>query len=192
MALIRETDDTPPDGRALAVPPGAGAAAGFLAGIPMLALLMTAGALADDPTAKPGVDSSVVTMPNAVAQFTFFTGPDQFGSDYRWLTYPGIGIHLIVATVLGAVGAALIATFLGRRARTAPSVIAGAVYGVVLQAVVLFGFVGGIQDVDTVTTSVPTWAWWAAHLLYGALLGLIAAPMMRGGARQAEALAATG
>lgn len=189
MALIRDTDDTPTDGRTLGKPLAAGAAAGLLAGIPMLALLMTAGALADEPTAKPGVESSVVTMPNAVTQFVFSAGPDQFYADYRWLTYPGLAIHFIVAVGLGAIGAGLIAAVVGRRAPVVPSLIAGIVYGVILQALVLFAFVSGIQDVDTVQTSVPIWAWWAAHVLYGGLLGLIAAPMMRSADRHADARA---
>lgn len=192
MALIRNPDHRPPDTGALAAPVAAGAASGLIAGVPMLALLMTAGAVADDATAKTGVSSSVATMPNAVAQFIFSARMGQFDSDYRWLTYPGIALHLIVAAVLGAVGAALIASLLGRRPRTAPAIVTGIVYGVLLQLLVLYAFVGGLQDVDTVATSVPTAAWWAAHVLYGGLLGAVAAPMMRAGARRADALTTRG
>ena len=156
----------------------------------MLALLMTAGALADDPTAKSGVDSSAVTLPNAVAQFVFSTGGDQFDSDYRWLTYPGIALHLAAAVALGALGCAIIATLLGRRTGTLPAVGVGIAYGALVQVVVLFAFVGGLQDVDTVKTSVPIWSWWAAHILYGALLGATGAPLMRAGARRTDALSA--
>lgn len=194
MALVRDFDDRPPaaDTRAMAAPFGAGAIAGLVAGIPMLALLTASGELASHPTVKPGVDSGLVTMPNAVAQFTFSTGIDQFGEGYRWLTYPGIGLHLIAATLLGAAGAALIATVLGRRPRTLPTVVAGVAYGTLLQIVLLLGLVDLVQDADTVETSVPIWAWWAGHVLYGALLGAIGAPLMRRAADSADALAAAG
>ena len=191
MALIRDTGDTPPDGRALAAPLGAGAAAGFAAGIPMLALLMTAGALADDPTARPGVDSTLLTMPNAVTQFTFGAGTNSFTGDYGWLAYPGIGVHFAAASILGVIGAILIASLLGRRPSTPASALAGIVYGLLVQVVLLFGVVGGIQNIDTVETSVPIWAWWTGHLVYGASLGLLAAPMMRAAAGQAETLTAS-
>ena len=180
MALIRGFDDEP---ARPAVAAGAaitaGSVAGLAAGVAMLATVATAASLASDPTAKPGVDTGVATVPNAITSFTFGTGLEQWNDGYTWATYPGIALHLFAAIGLGIAGAGAIAALLGRDPELPGGLLVGALYGVALQVVVLGGFVDGLQDVDTVHTAAPAWSWWAGHVIYGLVLGALSTLVIR-------------
>ncbi|MDP8942926.1 MAG: hypothetical protein M3N16_02220 [Actinomycetota bacterium] len=154
-----------------------GVVAGLVAGLAMLAWQMTIGGLASEPTAEPGIGTSVFTMPRSVP--AFFFGIDIFGDEYARSALTGAAVHLVVAAGFGAVGMGLLAVLLGPRPASGPALLLGALYGVVLQLVVLELFVGGIQEVETVASSTPAWSWWVAHFLYGLVLALVGAAMLR-------------
>jgi hypothetical protein len=39
--------------------------------------------------------------------------------------------------------------------------------------------VNQVQDVNTLYTSTPEWSWWAAHAMFGGIVGLVAATLLR-------------
>lgn len=188
MALIREFDDSPSrPGVTAGAAISAGALAGLIGGLAMLVILATAAGVADEPTAKAGVDTGVATVPNAITSFTFGTGLEQFNDGYTWATYPGVALHLLAAVGLGIAGAALIALVLGRDPDVAAGVLIALLYALALQLVFLGGIVDGMQDVDTVHSAAPDWSWWAGHVAYGIALGSVGTLVIRRIGRRAAA-----
>ncbi len=143
----------------------------------MLAWQMAVGGLAEESTAVPGIPTGVGSMPNSV--MAFFFGVDSFGAGYRYSTYPGIAIHLGLASLFGALGLMVIATVAGARPGCLTALAFGVGYGLLLEVVLLNLLVNQIQDVNTVYTATPEWSWWAAHALYGAVLGLLGGRWVR-------------
>lgn len=156
---------------------GLGAAVGLVAGVAMLAWQMALGGLAEEPTALPGIATGVGSMPNSI--IAFFFGVENFGSGYRYSTYPGVAVHLGLASFFGALGLLAIWAVAGSRPGRLMALALGVVYGLLLEAVVLNLLVNQVQEVDTVYTATPEWSWWAAHALYGAVLGLLGATWLR-------------
>jgi hypothetical protein len=46
--------------------------------------------------------------------------------------------------------------------------------------VIVNGLVNGVlQSVHTLSTATPAWSWWVAHAMFGAVVGLVAATLLR-------------
>lgn len=180
MALSRDTDAASASaGKAGGSTLAAGAIAGLAGGAVLLATVMTVAQLAGEPTAKPGVQSDIATVPNAVTSFVFDTGIEQFNSGYSWATYPGVALVLLAGAGLGVLGVALIGALAGLRPPPPVAALMGLVYGLLLHVVLLNGVVDGLQDTDIVSGAAPAWSWWLGHALYGALTGLLGGALLR-------------
>jgi len=81
--------------------------------------------------------------------------------------------------MLGAVGVGLLAMVLGSRPSIAKAIAFGMTFGLLLEVVVVNLIVNQIQTVDTLYTSTSEWSWWVAHAMFGAVLGLVAASLLR-------------
>jgi len=157
---------------------GAGAISGVAAGMVMALWQMVVGAIAQEPTAAPGIDSSFWTTVTSIPSVPF--GIEWFhGSFEFWAVALGLIGHLLNSAVLGVVGLTLTTSLLGRRPNTIPAIALGIAFGLLLEAVAVNLVVNQIQHVNTVYTSTPEWSWWLAHGLFGATLGLIGSTLLR-------------
>ena len=158
----------------------AGAIAGIVAGMMMAMYQMVVGAIASEPTAAPGIDTSFWTPVTAIPSVPF---GEQWlhGSFDFWAVVLGLGGHMMNAVVLGVIGVALLVAVLGRRPGIAAAMALGMAFGIAVEAVLVNLVINNIQDVDTFYTSTPEWSWWAAHAMFGAVLGLVAASLLRRG-----------
>lgn len=157
---------------------GAGAISGVAAGMVMALWQMVVGAIAQEPTAAPGIDSSfwttVTSIPSVLFGMQWFHGSFEF-----WAVALGLIWHLLNSVILGVVGVTLATSLLGRRPNAIAAIALGIAFGLVLEAVAVNLVVNQIQDVNTVYTSAPEWSWWVAHGLFGATLGLIGSTLLR-------------
>ena len=157
---------------------GAGAISGVAAGVLIALWQMVVGAIAQEPTAAQGIDSSLWTTVTSIPSVPF--GLQWFhGSFEFWAVLVGLIGHLLNAAIFGAVGLTLATWLLGRRPNTIAAVGFGIAYGLVLGVVIVNLVVNQIQDVNTVYTSTPEWSWWVAHVLFGATLGLVGSTLLR-------------
>jgi hypothetical protein len=157
---------------------GAGAISGVAAGMVMALWQMVVGAIAQEPTAAPGIDSSfwttVTSIPSVLFGMQWFHGSFEF-----WAVALGLIGHLLNSAILGVVGVTLATSLLGRRPNAIAAIAFGIAFGLVLEAVAVNLVVNQIQDVNTLYTSAPEWSWWLAHGLFGATLGLIGSTLLR-------------
>ena len=155
-----------------------GAIAGLAGGIVMAMWQMVVGAIATEPTAVPGIDSSFWTAVTSIPSVLF--GQQWFhGSFDLWAVILGLMGHMMNSIVIGIVGVTLATAVLGARPRVLSAVAFGMAFGLVLEVVVVNLIVNHVQDVNTLYTSTPEWSWWAAHVMFGATLGLIASTLLR-------------
>lgn len=140
---------------------------------------MIVGAIAQQPTAVAGIHQSFWTAVTAIPSVVF--GPTWFhGSFAAGAVIVGLVIHMMNSVMLGIVGVGLVTTLLGRRPAVAPALAVGIVFGLVLQLVIVDGVINGVlQSVHTLATATPAWSWWVAHVTFGAVLGLVAATLLR-------------
>jgi hypothetical protein len=187
MALVRDTGE-PPFGPWPTASASVAAAmvAGVVGGVVALAVLAIAGSSADASTAVRGIDTSLVTVPNAVTNFVFDTGVDQFHEGYSWPTYPGVALFLIAGFAFASVECALIAGVLGPRPDWGAAVFFGLLFGIFLQTIVLDAVIDGMQDVNVLHSAAPVWGWWAANGLFGLTVALSAAAVIRRAAPRAR------
>ena len=167
--------DTRSIGKALL---GAGAISGVAAGMVMAIWQMVVGAIAQEPTAAPGIDSSfwttVTSIPSVLFGMQWFHGSFEF-----WAVFLGLIGHLLNSAILGVVGITLAVSLLGRRPNAIAAIAFGIAFGLVLEVVIVNVIVNQIQDVDTLYTSTPERSWWVAHGLFGATLGLVGSKLLR-------------
>ncbi len=52
-------------------------------------------------------------------------------------------------------------------------------FGLVLELVIVNLIVNGFQSVETLYSSTPEWSWWVAHAMFGAIVGLVGASLLR-------------
>jgi hypothetical protein len=155
-----------------------GAIAGLAGGIVMAMWQMIVGAVATEPTAVPGIDSTFWTAVTSIPSVLF--GEQWFhGSFEFWAVFVGLMGHMMNSIVLGIVGVTLATTVLGARPRVLSAVAFGMAFGLVLEVVIVNLIVNQIQDVNTLYTSTPEWSWWVAHAMFGATLGLVASTLLR-------------
>jgi hypothetical protein len=157
---------------------GAGAISGVAAGTAMALWQMVVGAIAQEPTAAPGINSSfwttVTSIPSVPFGIQWFHGSFEF-----WAVFLGLVGHLLNSAILGVVGITLATSLLGRRPNAIPAVAFGMAFGLVLEVVVVNLVVNQIQHVNTLYTSTPEWSWWVAHGIFGATLGLVGSTLLR-------------
>jgi hypothetical protein len=157
---------------------GAGAISGVAAGTAMALWQMVVGAIAREPTAAPGINSSfwttVTSIPSVPFGIQWFHGSFEF-----WAVFLGLVGHLLNSAILGVVGITLATSLLGRRPNAIPAVAFGIAFGLVLEVVVVNLVVNQIQHVNTLYTSTPEWSWWVAHGIFGATLGLVGSTLLR-------------
>ena len=150
----------------------AGAISGVAAGMVMAIWQMVVGAIAQEPTAAPGIDSSfwttVTSIPSVLFGMQWFHGSFEF-----WAVFLGLIGHLLNSAILGVVGITLAMSLLSRRPNAIAAIAFGIAFGLVLEVVIVNLVVNQIQDVNTLYTSTPEWSWWVAHVLFGATLGLV-------------------
>ena len=99
-------------------------------------------------------------------------GDEHYGGGFDfWTVVVGAAGHMMNAVVLGAVFA-IVAGLLLSRASVVTTLMAGAVYGLVVWAVMVPGVAHAIQGSDLFVDSVPQWAWIAGHLMFGLITGM--------------------
>lgn len=157
-----------------------GAIAGLAGGMVMAMWQMVVGAAAQQPTAVPGIDTSFWTAITAIPSVPF--GMDWFHGGFE-LGAVAVGLmgHMMNSMMLGAVGVGLLAMVLGSRPGIAKAIALGMMFGLLLEVVVVNLIVNRIQAVDTLYTATPQWSWWVAHAMFGAVVGLVAASLLRRG-----------
>jgi hypothetical protein len=158
----------------------AGAIAGLAGGMMMAMWQMVVGAIAQDPTAVPGIQTSFWTAVTSIPSVVF--GTDWFhGSFELGAVFVGLTGHLMNSIMLGVVGVGLATTLLGSRLSVAKAVAFGMMFGLILEVVVVNLIVNQVQTVNTLYTSTPEWSWFVAHAMFGATVGLVGSALLRSG-----------
>jgi hypothetical protein len=156
----------------------AGAIAGLAGGMMMAMWQMVVGAIAQDPTAAPGIHTSfwtaVTSIPSVIFGTDWFHGSFDFGA-----VLLGLMGHMMNSMIFGVIGIGLATTILGSRPSVAKAMAFGMMFGLVLEVLIVNLVVNQIQDVNTLYTSTPEWSWWVAHALFGATVGLVGATLLR-------------
>jgi hypothetical protein len=135
--------------------------------------------IAAAPTCAPRVESSTWTPLRGVAALV--AGTDAFGGSFAPLPIlGGLAGLASYALVLGIPGALALRWVLGPEPAPLAAIVAGAAYGLLLQACVVNLLINFVQAEPTVWDSLPSWGWWVANAAFGATLGLFTAPLLRG------------
>jgi hypothetical protein len=158
----------------------AGAIAGLAGGMMMAMWQMVVGAIAQDPTAVPGIQTSfwtaVTSIPSVIFGQSWFHGSFEF-----WAVFIGLMGHMMNSMILGTAGLALATTLLGNRPSVAKAIAFGMIFGLILEVVVVNLIVNQVQTVNTLYTSTPEWSWFVAHAMFGATVGLVGSALLRSG-----------
>jgi hypothetical protein len=154
-----------------------GALAGIAAGLLYAAWQVVVAAIAQDPTAVPGIHQTLWTPPQGIWSVVF--GVHHFHGSFHLIpVLGGIVAHMGNSLILGIVGVALLVAILGRRPNVAAAVVLGAVYGIAVDAIVINGIVN-TQKIQTLYSATPHWSWWIAHGIFGITLGLLSSVLLR-------------
>ena len=162
-----------------------GALAGIAAGLMYAAWQMLVAAIAQDPTAVPGIHQTLWTPPEGIWSVVF--GVHHFHGSFHFIpVFGGIVAHLGNALVLGILGVALLTAILGRRPNPVAAVVLGVAYGIAVDAILLLGIIN-TQKIQTLYGASPHWSWWVGHTIFGVTLGLLGSILLRrNNAEQAE------
>lgn len=154
-----------------------GVAAGAVGGVAMIAWQALAGEIDATPTAVAGIDSSTWTAITSVASLVL--GADAV---HGWFSLGPVVLGLILwmayAVALGVLGIALLVYVQGYHPGPAAAAVQGIAYGLLAQILVINLTVNAIQGVNTVYESTTPWSWFAAHAVYGTVLGLAGAGLL--------------
>ena len=154
----------------------AGALAAIAAGFIMAAWQMVVAAIAQNPTAVPGIHQTLWTPPEGIWSVVF--GVHHFHGSFHLIpVVGGIVGHLGNSLILGIVGVSLLTAILGRRPNPAGAVVLGAAYGIAVEAILINGIVN-TQKIQTLYSSTPHWSWWVGHGIFGATLGLLSSVLL--------------
>ena len=154
----------------------AAALAAIAAGFLMAAWQMVVAAIAQNPTAVPGIHQTLWTPPEGIWSVVF--GVHHFhGSFHLVPVLGGIVGHMGNSLVLGVVGVSLLTAILGRRPNLVAAVALGAAYGIAVEAILINGIVN-TQKIQTLYSSTPHWSWWVGHGIFGAMLGLLSSVLL--------------
>jgi hypothetical protein len=162
-----------------------GALAGVAAGLMYAAWQMVVSAIAQDPTAVPGIHQTLWTPPEGIWSVVF--GVHHFHGSFHFIpVFGGIVAHLGNALVLGILGVSLLTAILGRRPNPAAAVVFGVAYGIAVDAILLLWIIN-TQKIQTLYSASPHWSWWIGHGIFGVTLGLLSSVLLsRNNAEQAE------
>src|SRR4051812_16726551 len=168
-----------------------GALAGIAAGLMYAVWQVVVAAIAQDPTAVPGIHQTLWTPPQGIWSVVF--GVHHFHGSFHFIpVLGGVVAHVGNSVILGIVGVALLIAILGRRPNTAAAVVFGAAYGIAVDAILINGIVN-TQQIQTFYSAAPHWSWWVAHGIFGITLGLLSSALLRrNNANHAEASLAGG
>jgi hypothetical protein len=168
-----------------------GALAGIAAGLLYAAWQVVVAAIAQDPTAVPGIHQTLWTPPEGIWSVVF--GVHHFHGSFHFIpVLGGIVAHMGNSLILGILGVALLTSILGRRPNPAAAVVLGAAYGIAVDAILINGIVN-TQKIQTLYSATPHWSWWVAHAIFGITLGLLASVLLRrNNAEHAEASPSAG
>src|SRR3954471_22329600 len=154
-----------------------GALAGIAAGLIMAAWQMIVAAIAQNPTAVPGIHQTLWTPPEGIWSVVF--GVHHFHGSFRLIPVAGgIVAHLGNSLIVGILGVGLLTVILGRRPNPAAAVLLGAAYGIAIEAILVNGIVNA-QKIQTLYSSTPHWSWWVGHGIFGMTLGLLGSVLLR-------------
>jgi hypothetical protein len=155
-----------------------GAYAGLVAGAVFAAHLCAIAEIASAPTTDPGIRSSTWTPLSGIASF-LLGAKALHGSFWPGYVAVGLGIHLAMSVLVAVVGVWWIHICLGTTGPAWLAMALGIAYGLFVEVVAMQLVVNPIQRPNVVYGSLPPWAWWAGHGVYGAVLGLVAARRLR-------------
>jgi hypothetical protein len=163
-----------------------GALAGVAAGLMYAAWQVVVAAIAQDPTAVPGIHQTLWTPPQGIWSVAF--GVRHFHGSFHFIpVFGGVVAHLGNSLLLGILGVALLVAILGRRPNAAGAIVLGAAYGIAVDAILINGIVN-TQKIQTLYSAAPHWSWWVAHGIFGITLGLLSSLLLRrNNAKHAEA-----
>src|SRR3954453_3112192 len=163
-----------------------GALAGIAAGLLYAAWQVVVAAIAQRPTAVPGIHQTLWTPPQGIWSVVF--GVHHFHGSFHFIpVFGGIAAHLGNSLILGILGVALLIAILGPRPNPAAAIVLGAVYGIAVDALLINGIVN-TQKIQTLYSAAPHWSWWVAHGIFGITLGLLSTVLLRrNNAKHAEA-----
>jgi hypothetical protein len=154
-----------------------GALAGIAAGLMYAAWQMVAAAIAQDPTAVPGIHQTLWTPPQGIWSVVF--GVHHFHGSFHFVpVFGGIAAHLGNSMIVGILGLVLLTAILGRRPNPAAAVVLGAAYGIAVDAIVINGIIN-TQKIQTLYGASPHWSWWVGHAIFGVTLGLLGSVLLR-------------
>src|SRR3954464_8913897 len=155
----------------------AGALAAIAAGFIMAAWQMVIAAIAQNPTAVPGIHQTLWTPPEGIWSVAF--GVHHFHGSFHVIpVFGGIVGHLGNSLIVGIMGVALVAAILGRRPNPVAAVVIGPAYGIAVEAILVNSIVN-TQKVQTLYSSTPHWSWWIGHGIFGVTLGLLGSVLLR-------------
>jgi len=152
----------------------------------MAAWQMVVAAIAQNPTAVPGIHQTLWTPPEGIWSVVF--GVHHFHGSFHFIpVFGGIVAHLANSMIVGILGVGLLTAILGRRPNPVAAVLLGAAYGIAVDAIVIDGIVN-TQKIQTLYSASPHWSWWVGHVFFGVTLGLLSSVLLRSGyAERAEA-----
>src|SRR5436190_10428513 len=111
-----------------------GALAGVAAGLMYAAWQVVVAAIAQDPTAVPGIHQTLWTPPQAIWSVVF--GVHHFHGSFHFIpVFGGIVAHVGNALILGILGVVLLTALLGRRPSFPAAVAFGVAYGIAVDAI---------------------------------------------------------
>ena len=155
----------------------AGAVAGAVGGLAMIAWQMLAGEIDATPTAVEGIDSSGWTAITSVA--SLLLGADAM---HGWFSLGpvllGVTLWMAYAVALGVLGIAMLTYVQGYHPGPAAAAAQGVAYSLLVQILVINLTFNAIQAVNTVYESTAPWSWFAAHAVYGVAFGLSSAGLL--------------
>jgi hypothetical protein len=163
-----------------------GAVVGIAAGLVLAAWQMVVAAIAQSPTAVPGIHQTLWTPPEGIWSVAF--GVHSFHGSFHFIpVFGGIVGHLANSAILGILGVALLTVILGRRPNLAAATVLGAAYGIAVEAILINGIVN-TQKIQTLYSATPHWSWWVGHGIFGMTVGLLGSVLLtRNYAKRADA-----
>jgi hypothetical protein len=154
-----------------------GVLAGIAAGLIMAAWQMVVAAIAQNPTAVPGIHQTLWTPPEGIWSVVF--GVHHFHGTFHFIpVFGGIFGHLANSVILGILGVSLLTAILGRRPNLAAATVLGVAYGIAVEAV-LINLIINTQKIRTLYSATPHWSWWVGHGIFGMTLGLLSGVLLR-------------
>jgi hypothetical protein len=138
------------------------------------ALLLTSSVIAEiaaEPTAAPGVTSSVWTPITSVT--ALFSGVESLHGSFDLPSVLfGLVVILLASVIAGSLAAAFLIYCLGWNPPPAAAALLGAALGLAAEILLINLLCNWLQSDNGIYTSLPSWAWFPAFGAWGICLGL--------------------